>query len=228
MDQRFQTVTRSRDMSHSRNSVLRNTLILLSLSTGFAAFTAYLSFLNPMAAASLGPFGTILIYMGILYFIEVYKNSSFGIALVFLFTGFLGYTLGPLLYVVMHQVANGPQIVVTSFLGTGMIFGGLALYAANSKEDLNYLAGFLSVSSLSIFALMLINMLFLQMPLMSMFISCGILTLSSGWLLFDLYRIIQGGERNYITATVVLFVNLYNVFVSLIRILTALSSSRDR
>ncbi len=228
MAQRFQTVNRANLFSSIQNSVLRNTLILLSLSTLFAAFTAYLSFLNPMAAGSLGPIVTILLYMGILYSIEMFKNSSMGIACVFGLTGFLGYTLGPMLYVVFHQVAAGPQIIATSFLGTSMIFGGLSLYAATAKEEMNYLAGFLSISSLSLFALCLLNYLVFQMPFMNILISCGILMISSGWLLFNLSRIINGGERNYITATVVLFVDLYNIFVSLIRILSALSSSRDR
>jgi modulator of FtsH protease len=228
MAQRFQTVNRSGTYVSVQNSVLRNTLILLSASTLFAAFTAYLSFLNPMAAASLGPMVTILLYMGILYSIEMFKNSSLGIGCVFLLTGFLGYTLGPLLHVVFHQIAGGPQIISTSFLGTAMIFGGLSLYASTVKEEMNYLAGFLSISSMSLFALCLMNYLFFQMPFMSIMISCGILLVSSGWLLFNLSRIIQGGERNYITATVVLFVDLYNIFISLIRILSALSSSRDR
>jgi modulator of FtsH protease len=228
MVQRFQTINRTSSFSRVQNSVLRNTLILLSLSTLFAAFTAYLSFLNPMAAASLGPMVTILLYMGILYSIEMFKNSSMGIVCVFALTGFLGYTLGPMLYVVFHQVAAGPQIIATSFLGTAMIFGGLSLYAATAKEEMNYLAGFLSISSLSLFALCLLNYLVFQMPFMNIMISYGILMISSGWLLFNLSRIINSGERNYITATVVLFVDLYNIFVSLIRILSALSSSRDR
>jgi modulator of FtsH protease len=227
MVQRFQTVSRSSAYATEKNSVLRNTLILLSVSTAFSAFTAYLSFLNPMGAASLGPMLTIMIYMGILFAIESFKNSSVGITLVFALTGFLGYTLGPLLYSVFHNISHGPQIITTAFVGTSMIFGGLAFYAAQAKEDFHYLAGFLSISTLSLFALSLLNYLFLQLPIMSMFISCGILTISSGWLLFNLSRIIQGGERNYITATVLLFVDLYNIFVSLIRILSAFSS-RDR
>ncbi len=228
MNQRYQAVNRAHVYTSAQNSVLRNTLILLSASTLFAAGTAYLSFLNPYAAASIGPIVTIFLYMGILYSIEMFKNSSVGIGCVFLLTGFLGYTLGPMLYVVFHQVFAGPQIIATSFFGTAMIFGGLSLYAATAKEEMNYLAGFLSVSSLSLFALCLLNYLVFQMPFMNIMISCGILLISSGWLLFNLSRIIQGGERNYITATVVLFVDLYNIFVSLIRILAALSSSRDR
>ena len=228
MVQRFQTVNRASAFVSERNSVLRNTLILLSLSTLFASCTAYLSFLNPAGAASLGPIFTIMIYIGILYAIESFKNSSMGIACVFALTGFLGYTLGPLLHVVFHQLVGGPQIIATSFFGTAMIFGGLAIYAAQVKEEMNYLVGFLSISSLSLFGLCLLNYMFFQMPMMNLFISCGILMISSGWLLFNLSRIISGGERNYITATVVLFVDLYNIFVSLIRILSAVSSSRDR
>lgn len=226
MAQRFQTVSRSGSYAASGSSVLRNTLILLSLSTSFSAVTAYLSFLNPMGAASLGPMLTIIIYMGILYAIQSFRNSSVGISLVFVLTGFLGYTLGPLLYSVFHGLTNGPQIIATSFMGTGMIFGGLAIYAAQAKENFNYLAGFLSVATLSLFAISIMNYMFFQLPIMSMFVSCGILTVSSGWLLFNLSRIIQGGETNYVIATVVLFVDLYNIFISLIRILSSLSSRR--
>ncbi|MBM4222941.1 MAG: BAX inhibitor (BI)-1/YccA family protein [Gammaproteobacteria bacterium] len=230
MVQRYQTQTVHRSYSgeYEQNSVLRNTLILLSLSTLFAACTAYLSFLNPRVAASFGFFGTTVMYFGLLFCIQAYRNSSLGIAFVFALTGFLGYTLGPLLHVVFHQIGNGPQIIATSFLGTGMIFGGLAVYATNSKTDFNYLAGFLTIGSLTLFALSILNILFFQMPMMNLFVASGILMVSSGWLLFELSALIHRGERNYILATVSLFVQLYNIFISLIQILSALSSSRDR
>ena len=148
--------------------------------------------------------------------------------MVFALTGFLGYTLGPLLHFVVKGISHGPQIITASFLGTGMIFAGLFAYALQAKQDFSYMIGFLSVTTLSIFALSIINMLFLHMPIVSLFISCGILTVSSGYLLLNLSNIIRGGERNYIIATTMLFIDLYNIFVSLVQILSILSSSRDR
>lgn len=228
MAQRFQTVQRASYSESSANSVLVNTLILLSLSSLFAAFTAYLSFLSPQGALAFGPFGTVFVYFGILYGISATARSPFGLVMVFALTGFLGYTLGPLLHFVVKGISHGPQIITASFLGTGMIFAGLFAYALQAKQDFSYMIGFLSVTTLSIFALSIINMLFLHMPIVSLFISCGILTVSSGYLLLNLSNIIRGGERNYIIATTMLFIDLYNIFVSLVQILSTLSSSRDR
>jgi modulator of FtsH protease len=228
MVQRFQTVQRSAYSAQTTNKVLTNTLILLSFSSLFAAATAYMSFLAPHGAAALGPFGVMIIYMVILYGISLTAESSLGIPMVFALTGFLGYTLGPLLHSVIKGLSHGPEIVMASFLGTSMIFGGMFAYALQAKEDFSYLIGFLSITTVSIFALSLINVFFLHMPILSLFISCGILTVSSGYLLFNLSNIIRGGERNYIRATTALFIDLYNIFVSLLRILSALSSSRDR
>lgn len=224
MVNRYQTVSRGSTLTE-HNAVMRNTMILLSLNFLFSSFTAYLSMISN--ARPMG-FAVMLVYMGLIFAIQALRNSGVAILLVFMLTGFLGYTLGPLLNFTLQNFSNGAAIISTSFLGTAGIFGGLSFYASTTKEDMNYLAGFLTVGSFTVIALSILNVLFFQLPLMSMVVAAGILLLSSGWILFELSNIISGGQKNYVLATVAIYVQLYNIFVSLIQILSALSSSRDR
>lgn len=223
MDQRFQSVrTASHNSVWSQNSVLRNTLILLSAATLFSAVCAYYSMIS--GAKPVGFIATMVIYMGLIFGINVFKNSSLGLALVFAFTGFLGYTLGPILNIYLHFVSNGAAIVSTALLGTAGIFAGLTLYATITKENFSYLGGFLLVSTISVVGLSLLNAFVFQLPIMGLIVSCGILLISSGWILYELSEVIHGGETNYILATVHIFVQLYNIFISLLQILQAFSS----
>ena len=224
MNNRFQTVQRA-GLS-VKNTVLKNTLILLSLTFLFSSITAYLSTVTQ--ALPLNPLLTMIIYFGLIYGIQINRNNGLGIGLVFALTGFLGYTLGPLLNLYLHAFSNGAAIISTAFFGTACIFGGLSAYALTTEKDMNYLAGFLTVGTLTVFVLSLLNVFFLRLPMMDLFVSAGILLLSSGWILFELSAIIQGGQTNYVLATVSIFVQLFNIFVSLLRILATLSNNRDR
>lgn len=226
MSKEFRAVSRGYSHVNEKNNVLRQTMMLLSASFLFSSFTAYLSFLNPYPAMQLGMM-TLIIYMGLIYLVQAFRNSSMGILMVFALTGFLGYTLGPLLHMVFYKVVNGPSVIATALLGTGTLFAGLSAYATTTKEDFSYLSGFLSVGILTVFALSIFNLLFFQMPFLSLMISCSILLLSSGFILLTLSDIINQGERNYIMATVAIYVQLYNIFVSLLQILSAFSG-RDR
>lgn len=227
MSKKFEAV--SRDYPHylsEKNSVLRNTMLLLSASFLFSAFTAYLSFLHPYPAMNMG-MTTLLIYFGLMYLVQMFRNSSMGILMVFALTGFLGYTLGPILNMVFYRVVNGPTVIATALVGTGALFAGLSAYVTTTKENFSYLNGFLSVGILTVFGLSILNALVLQMPFFSLMISCAVLLLSSGFILATLSDIVNHGERNYIMATVAIYVQLYNIFVSLLQILTAFSG-RDR
>ena len=223
MEPRLQTVrTPAHDSVWAQNSVLRNTMILLCLSTLFSAFCAYFAMIS--GARPIGPLAMIIMYMGLIFGINVFRNSTLGLVLVFAFTGFLGYTLGPILNMYLHFVSNGSAIISTALLGTASIFGGLTAYATITKENFNYMGGFLSVSTITVVVLSLLNAFVFQMPMMSLAISCGFLLISSGWMLFQLSEIIHGGETNYVLATVGIFVQLYNIFLSLLQILQAFSS----
>ena len=204
------------------NSVIRNTYILLSLTLVFSALMAGVSMITN--APPIGLFG-FLMYMGLLYLVQATANSGWGIVSVFALTGFLGYTLGPILNMYL-QLSNGAQLIMTALGGTGMIFFALSAYALTTQKDFSYMAGFLMSATLVLF-LASIAGIFFSIPALQLLICAGFLLLSSGFILFETSQIIQGGQRNYVLATVSLYVSLYNIFLSLLQLLAAFSGRRD-
>jgi modulator of FtsH protease len=146
-------------------------------------------------------------------------NSGAGIAVVFAITGLLGFGLGPLLSM-YAALPNGGQIVSTALGGTGVIFLGLSAYVLMTKKDFSFLGGFLFVGFLVVLLAALAN-IFLTIPALSLAISAAVIFIMSGFILYDTSRIINGGETNYIMATVGLYLSIYNIFVHLLSILTA-------
>ena len=201
------------------NSVLRNTYILLSLTFLFSAGTAYLSFAS--GVRSLNPLLFIVGTYGLMFLTNALRNSPWGLVSVFAFTGFMGYSLGPILNMVAH-FANGGQIIATALGGTGVVFFGLSGYALTSKTDFSYLGGFLFVAVMVAFLAMIAG-IFFQLPALQLVISAAFMLISSGLILFQTSEIIHGGETNYISATVSLFVSIYNLFISLLNLLSAFS-----
>ena len=210
----IQTVDRASTLT--TNKVLRDTYRLLSLTLLFSGFTATVSyFLRLPHMASLG---CTLGAMALLWFVlPKFANSPKGILVVFAVTGLLGIGLGPMLN---HYLAtsNGPTMVATALGGTGAIFLGLSGYAIVSKRDFTFMGGFLFAGFMVVILAMLAN-LFLQMPALQIVLSAAIILLMSGFILFDTSRIINGGETNYINATVGLFLSIYNIFQSLLLLL---------
>lgn len=205
------------------NQVLKNTYWLLGLSILVSAATAWLSVTFHLP----GP-GLIVYIAGIFglsYLTRVLANSAWGIGAVFLFTAFLGYALGPLLNQILG-FSNGGQIVATAFSATGLIFFSLSAYALTTKKDFNYMGGFLFAGVLSAFMLGLAGIIF-QLPALNLLISFVFTLLSSGLILFHTSSIIHGGERNYILATVSIFVALFNLFVNLLHIFATFAGNRD-
>ena len=200
----------------STNKVLRNTYALLSMTLIFSAMTAMAS-----VAMAMPPM-TYLISIGgaflLMWFVlPKFANSSAGIGIVFAITGLMGFALGPLLTMYL-QLANGPQIIATAFGGTGAIFLGLSAYALTTRKDFSFMGGFLAVGMIVILLAAIAN-IFLAMPLMHLVISAAIIMLMSGFILYDTSRIINGGETNYVMATVGLYLSIFNIFVSLLQIL---------
>jgi modulator of FtsH protease len=220
----YSVVTRSRSESVlATNSVIRNTYILLGASLLFSAAMAAVAMATN--APSLG-LGTLLIYFGLLFLVNATKNSGFGIVSVFALTGFMGYTLGPMLNMYLYTFVNGQQLIFTALAGTGMIFFALSAYALITRKDFSYLGGFLMAASL-ILLLGIVVQIFFPMPAMMLLMSAGFILFSSGIILFETSQIIHGGERNYIMATVSIFVALYNLFISLLNILSIFGGNRD-
>lgn len=217
-------VTRARSESILQtNSVIRNTYILLGTSLLFSAAMAGVAMATN--APSLG-FFSLLLYFGLLFFINATKNSVLGIVGVFALTGLLGYTLGPMLNYYLHNFVNGHQLIFTALGGTGIIFFGLSGYALTTRKDFSYMGGFL-MSGAIILMLAVLVQIFFPMPVLQLALSAGFMLFSSAVILFETSAIIHGGQTNYILATVSIFVALYNLFISLLNILSVFSGNRD-
>ncbi len=198
------------------NKVLRNTYALLAMTLVFSGLTATLSMaLNMPPMTYLISIGGAMLLMWLL--MPKVANSASGIGVVFAITGLLGFGIGPILnqYLAMQ---NGGQVVATALGGTGVIFLALSAYALTSKRDFSFLGGMLMVGFLVVLGFALVNV-FLQIPAMSLMISAVIILLMSGFILFDTSRIVNGGERNYVLATIGLYMTIFNIFISLLNLL---------
>jgi modulator of FtsH protease len=199
----------------SVNTVLRNTYWLLSLTLAFAALTAGVSMTLNLPHPGL--LLTLAGYFGLLFLTSHYRNSAMGLVCVFALTGFMGYTLGPILSAYMGMT-SGAQIVMTAFAGTGVIFLGLSGYALTTRRDFSFLGGMLFVGILVTF-LAGLAALFFEITSLSLAVSAMFVVLMSGLILYETQQIARGGETNYIMATVTLFVSIFNLFTSLLHLL---------
>jgi len=198
------------------NKVLRNTYMLLAMTLIFSALTAAVSmFVNPPPMTSLITLGASFLLMW--FVLPKAANSSAGIGVVFLITGLLGFGLGPTLNYYLSMAA-GANIVMLSLAGTGTIFLALSGYVLTTKKDFSFLGGFL-VAGFFVVLLAAIANIFLGIAGLSLAISAVVIMIMSGFILYDTSRIVRGGETNYIMATMGLYLNLYNIFVSLLHLL---------
>lgn len=214
-------ITRPYGTTVETNKVLRNTYMLLSLTLLFSAVVAGVSMTMDLPrwtglACSIGA-------MLLMFFVlPRTANSAAGIGVVFAITGLLGIGLGPLLSMYMG-LPNGSQHVTLALGGTAVIFLGLSGYALVTKRDFSFLGGMLMVGFLVVLVAAIVN-IFLAIPAVTLAISAAIIMIMSGFILFDTSRIINGGETNYVMATVSLYLSIYNIFVSLLQILGIMGS----
>ena len=209
------SATRTQAGVLSTNRVIRNTYLLLSMTLLFSAMTAGVSLALNLPHPGL--LLTLVGYFGLLFATAHFRNSSLGLVFVFALTGFMGYTLGPILSMYLG-LANGGQIVTTAMAGTAVIFLGLSGYALTSRKDFSFMGGFLMVGILVGF-LAGLGAVFFEMPGLSLAVSAMFVLLMSGLILYETSNIIHGGETNYIMATVTLFVAIFNLFTSLLHLL---------
>jgi len=212
----FGDIARSQDSILATNKVLKNTYALLSVTLLFSALTAFISMQMQMPGYMplVATFGA----MGLIWFaLPRTANSSAGIFVVFGITGLLGLGLGPMLNQYL-QLANGSQLIMTALGGTGIIFLSLSGYALTSRRDFSFMGGMLVVGMVLVLITILANM-FMEIPALSLALSAIIILIMSGFILYDTSRIIHGGERNYIMATVSLYLSLFNIFVNLLALL---------
>ena len=201
------------------NKVIRNTYMLLSMTLLFSALTAgvamALKLPHPGLLLTLGG------YFGLLFLTAKFRDSALGLACVFALTGFMGYTLGPVLSAYL-AVPNGGQVVMTAMGATGAIFLGLSGYALTTRKDFSFMGGFLMVGILVAF-LAGLGAVFFALPGLSLAVSAMFVLLMAGLILYETSNIIHGGETNYIMATVTLYVSIFNLFTSLLHLLGFMS-----
>jgi modulator of FtsH protease len=162
--------------------------------------------------------------IGLQFAIIANRNSVLGIAFLLLMTGVLGWWLGPILNFAL-AMKNGVQLVGYAAAGTGVIFLAMGVVATTTKRDFSFMGKFLFVGMWALVIAMFANM-FLQIPALALTISTLVIVVFSLFLLFDLSRIVKGGETNYIVATTGVYLSLYNIFASLLQILLALSGGQ--
>ena len=206
--------THTQESALQTNKVLRNTYFLLSMTLLWSALVAGVSM-----ALNLPRPGIIIMlvgFYGLLFLTEKNRNNSMGLVFTFLVTGFLGYTIGPLLN--MYIGAGMGDVILTALGGTALSFMAASAYALTTKRDLSFLNGVLMAG----FVVLLIGMvanIFLQMPLLHLAMSGMFILFSTGAILLTTQSIIRGGETSYISATITLYVSIYNIFISLLSIL---------
>ncbi len=212
-----------------QNKVLRNTYMMLALTMiptvigALIGTSMNLSFMaeNPIMS-SLLMFGAMI---GMLFAVSALRNSVWGIVALLGFTFVAGVFLGPILQVALH-LKNGAQLIGMAAGGTGIIFFSLATIATVTKKDFSFMGKFLFIGLILLIVASLAN-LFFQIPALSLTISAIAVLIFSAYILFDVSRIVHGGETNYVMATLGLYLNIYNLFIHLLSLLMAFSGERD-
>jgi modulator of FtsH protease len=225
----YQTATSIGTLATEQNKVLRNTYMMLALTMiptvigAFVGMSMNFSFMaeSPIMS-SLLMFGAM---MGMLFAVSALRNSVWGIAALLGFTLVAGVFLGPILQVALH-LKNGAQLVGMAAGGTGIIFFSLATIATVTKKDFSFMGKFLFIGLILLIVASLANVFF-QIPALSLTISAIGVLIFSAYILFDVSRIVHGGETNYVMATLGLFLSIYNLFISLLQLLMAFSGERD-
>lgn len=217
------------DLSVQQNRVLRNTYLLLALSMVPTVIGALVGIQMQFSFFAGSPFIAILLFLGIafgfMWGIEKTKNSAMGVVLLLAFTFFMGLMLSRILQVALG-FSNGGQLIALAFGGTGAIFFGLAGVAATTKRDFSNMGKFLFAGVILILVAAIANAFF-QVPALALSISALAVAIFSGFILYDINRIVRGGETNYITATLSVYLSIYNLFVSLLHLLLAFAGERD-
>ncbi len=229
MDYDIQPATRIDTVPSAQNKVLRNTYMMLALTmipTVLGAFVGMSINFSFMAQSPI--MSTLLMFaamMGMMFAVTALRNSIWGVVALLGFTFVAGVFLGPILQVALH-LKNGAQLIGMAAGGTGIIFFSLATLATVTKKDFSFMGKFLFIGLILLVVASLANMFF-QIPALSLTISAIAVLIFSAYILFDVSRIVNGGETNYVMATLGLFLNIYNLFINLLSLLMAFSGERD-
>ena len=208
--------------------VLRNTYMLLALTMVPTVIGAWIGMATSgiiMASPIISTLVMLAAVIGLQFGIAANRNSGVGVALLLLMTGLLGWWLGPILNVAL-SMKNGMALVGYAAVGTGIVFFAMGALAQTMKRDLAFMGKFLFVGMIALLVAMIANM-FLQIPALALTISTLVIVVFSLFLLYDLQRIIRGGETNYIMAATGVYMSLFNIFANLLHLLLALGGERD-
>lgn len=216
-------------VSATQNRVLRNTYALLGVTmipTVIGAIVGTnLSFAFMRASPIISVLVLLAIVYGLMFAIEKNKDSSVGVYLLLVFTFFMGVILGPLLQVAL-SFRNGAQLIAVAAGGTGITFMAMAAFSATTKRDLSGMGRFLFVGAIVLMIAVVAN-IFLQMPALQLALSAAFILFSSMIIAYTINSVVHGGETNYISATLSIYVSIYNIFSSLLQILMAVTGNRD-
>ncbi len=224
-----QTYQPSAELAVARNRVLRNTYWLLAISMIPTVLGAWMGVQFNFSFFAGSPFMGLVVFLGIafgfFYAIEKTKNSGLGVALLLGFTFFMGLMLSRLIGHILGY-ANGTSLIMTAFGGTAAILGVMASVATVTKRDFSGLGKFLFMGVIVILLAAVAN-IWLQLPALQLTISVAAIGIFSAFILYDVQRIVNGGETNYITATLSLYLSVYNIFANLLSLLGIFGGDRE-
>jgi modulator of FtsH protease len=225
----YQTATPISTAVIEQNKVLRNTYMMLALTMIPTVIGAFVGMSMSFAFMAQSPIMSSLLMfgamIGMMFAVTALRNSVWGVVALLGFTFVAGVFLGPILQVALH-LKNGAQLIGLAAGGTGIIFFSLATLATVTKKDFSFMGKFLFIGLILLIVASLAN-LFFQIPALSLTISSIAVLIFSAYILFDVSRIVHGGETNYVMATLGLFLNIYNLFIHLLSLLMAFSGERD-
>lgn len=230
MNTRFETINQgTSSLALQQNRVLRNTYMLLALSMVPTVIGALVGIQLQFSFLAGSPFIAFMLFLGIawgfMYGIERNKDSGLGVALLLGFTFFMGLMLSRILQVALG-FSNGSSMIAMAAAGTGAVFFTMASIASVSKHDFSNMGKFLFVGMIVILLAAVAN-IFFQIPALALAISAAAVMVFSAYILYDISRIVQGGETNYVSATLAVYLDIYNVFVSLLNLIMAFTGERD-
>jgi len=212
----------------STNAVLRNTYMLLAMTLVFSAAMAFVA-MATKASLPTGIGGGLLFLggsFGLLFLTQALRNSAWGILSVFAFTGFMGYFLGPLLSLYLASFSNGGAIIMNALGTTGLVFFGLSAYVLTTRKDFSFMTGFLTAGAIALMVAVVLG-LFFQSSTFQLVLSTLFVLFTSAMILWQTSAIVNGGERNYISATIMLYLQIYNLFTSLLQLFAVFSGNND-
>ena len=206
------------------NRVLRNTYLMLALTLLFSAVTAGISVVENASFVNI--WLALAVFIGFPFVLQAFKNSAFGIVLTFIYTGFVGWYIGPVLNLYIHNFSNGSELIMMALGSTGLIFLILSAIALNPNRDFSSWGTFLFVGVIMAVIAAVVN-IFIHLPALQLAISVIFALISGGYIMFETNQIVRGGETNYLVATVVLYVSIVNIFLTLLQILGMFGGNRN-